>query len=211
MNWAEYRKEAVDDIRNYRDYLIRTGMDGTVEYDEWMSAETNAECPANDRPGHGAIALLVIYERMRGICASETGQVWQMVAQINALGDGLVWSRDLPVDDGTAEAWQRVHDELYPDYKDLIIVGLSAAFVARRLREILRQRLADAKEAHERELTGAAKRNRRANVEVIRSLASAGYDPRGVGDREVQALADRLRNEWRVQNDAERMEDIAHA
>lgn len=211
MKWDGYREEAVEGIRDYQDYLIHCGQDGTVEYDTWVSAEVHAKISADDRPAHGAIALAVIYDRMRKIAADATGGVWRSIAEINSLGDELVWTRDLPVTDGTEEAWQRVHDELYPQMSDLVVVGLSTAFVERRLREIKHQRQTESKERRERALMPSAEINRKANESTIAELGDKVYDVKAMSDREVQTLASKLRNEWRLQNDAERMEDIANA
>lgn len=211
MKWDDYRKEAAEVIRDYQGYLIHDGQGGTVEYDKWVGAEVHVKTAADDRPAHGAIALAVIYDRMRKVAADATARVWQSVAEVNKLGDKLVWTRDLLVDNGTDEAWQRVHDELYPQMQDLIVVGLSAGLVERRLREIKAQRQAEAKERHEWELMHSAEINRKANENTIAELGDRVYDFKSMSDREVQTLATKLKNEWRLQNDAERMEDIANA
>lgn len=196
------QREAVSILEGYKKALIRKGEDGTAKYTAWADAAVNAKLH-DDELADKAILLVRFYEAYAEILR-KTASASMNLAKILGVES---WQM-LGLDTYTAEAWRRVAEEEYPSYSDLVLVGLSAASVARELDKLEAQ--AEAEEEAER--NAEYRKERESNIEFVREYTGSTdlvASMENMSDAEVHRLAKVYRDEWRLQNNAERMEDIA--
>lgn len=194
--------EASAIIAGYKAYLIRSGKYDTAEYSAWIGASVSAEFGKGEA-WHKAIDAIRLYDSLNETFHSTASSYMSQAKKL-----GVKSWQMLGLDTYTAEAWRRVAEEEYPSYSDLILVGLSAASVARELDKLEAQ--AEAEEEAER--NAEYRKERESNIEFVREYTGSTdlvASMENMSDAEVHRLAKVYRDEWRLQNNAERMEDIA--
>ena len=210
MNKAKYvADELLEEIERS---LIRNGDDMTFKHSTLTAVQVNIM--GDGRYTDMATCAMAGYARMMKSVRAELIKLDMEAGRIARLrGKPVNWMLDIPSSDvGVLEAKKRVMTEEFPTFKDLVIVCSWLDYASKQMHELYESAEAEAKEKRARELAEKWHANRKASEETIHDLSYVkDSDVRKMSDRDVQKLADKLRNEWRLQCDAERMEDTPNA
>lgn len=209
---SKYRDEADELLQEVERSLIRNGDDMTFKHSTLTAVQVNIM--GDGQYANMATCALAGYARMMKSVREELVELDMEAGRIARLrGDPINWMLDIPSSDvGTLEAKKRVMAEEFPTFKDLVTVCSWLDYASKQMHELCESAEAEAKKKRERELAEKWHANRQANEESIHDLSDImDDDVRKMSDRDVQKLADKLRNEWRLQCDAERMEDTPNA
>lgn len=207
-----YKDEADELLEEIQRSLIRNGDDMTFKYSTLSAVQVNIM--GDGRYTKMATCAMAGYARMMKSVRAELVELDMEAGRVARLrGEPINWMMDIPsADKGVLEAKKRVMTEEFPTFKDLVIVCSWLDYAKKQTHELYEIAEAEAKKKRERELAEKWHANRQANEETIHDLSYIkDEDVHKMSDRDVQKLADKLRNEWRLQCDAERMEDTPHA
>lgn len=210
MNKA--KEEADKLLEEIQRSLIRNGDDMTFAYSTLSSVQVNIM--GDGRYARMATLAMAGYSKTKASVRAKLVELDMEAGRIARLrGKPVNWMFDIPSSDvGVLEAKKRVMTEEFPTFKDLVIVCSWLDYADKQMHELYESAEAEAKKKRERELAEKWHANRKANEETIHDLSyTKDDDVRKMSDRDVQKLADKLRNEWRLQCDAERMEDTPNA
>lgn len=192
--------------------LIRNGDDMTFAYSPLSSVQANLM--GDGRYTDMATYAMAGYSKMKASVRAKLVELDMKAGRVGRLrGKPVNWMFDIPSSDvGVLEAKKRVMTEEFPTFKDLVIVCSWLDYADKQMHELYGVAEAEAKKKRERELAEKWHANRKENEETIHDLSyTRDDDVRKMSDRDVQKLADKLRNEWRMECDAERMEDTPHS
>lgn len=208
----KFKDEANELLDEIQRSMIRNGDDMTFKYSTLSAVQVNIM--GDGRYTDMATCAMAGYARMMKSVRAKLVELDMEAGRVARLrGKPANWMLDIPSSDvGVLEAKKRVMTEEFPTFKDLVIVCSWLDYADKQMHELYKTAEAEAKKKRERELADKWHANRKENEESIHDLSDiTDDDVHKMSDRDVQKLADKLRNEWRLQCDAERMEDTPHA
>lgn len=208
----KFKDEANELLEEIQRSMIRNGDDMTFAYSTLSAVQVNLM--GDGRYTDMATCAMAGYARMMKSVRAELVQLDMEAGRVARLrGEPVNWMMDIPsANKGLLEAKKRVMTEEFPTFKDLVIVCSWLDYAKKQTHELYEIAEAEAKKKRQRELAEKWHANRQANEESIHDLSDISDDDvHKMSDRDVQKLADKLRNEWRMQCDAERMEDTPNA
>ena len=208
----KFKDEANELLEQIQRSMIRNGDDMTFKHSTLSAVDVNLM--GDGRYTDMATCAMAGYARMMKSVRAELIKLDMEAGRIARLrGKPVNWMLDIPSSDvGVLEAKKRVMTEEFPTFKDLVIVCSWLDYASKQMHELYESAEAEAKEKRARELAEKWHANRKASEETIHDLSYVkDSDVRKMSDQDVQKLADKLRNEWRLQCDAERMEDTPNA
>lgn len=209
---SKYKEEADKLLEEIQWSLIRDGDDMTSAYSTLTAVQVNLM--GDGRYARMATLAMAGYSKTKASVRAKLVELDMEARRVGRLrGKPVNWMFDIPSSDkGVLEAKKRVMTEEFPAFKDLVIVCSWLDYADKQMHELYKVAQAEAKKKRERELAEKWHANRKDNEEAIHDLSDTSDDAvRKMSDRDVQKLADKLRNEWRLQCDAERMEDTPNA
>lgn len=208
----KYKDEANELLEEIQRSMIRNGDDMTFKYSTLSSVQVNLM--GDGRYTKMATCAMAGYARLKKSVRAELVELDMEAGRVGRLrGEPVNWMMDIPsANKGLLEAKKRVMTEEFPTFKDLVIVCSWLDYASKQMHGLYESAEAEAKDKRKRELADKWHANRQANEESIHDLSDiTDDDVHKMSDRDVQKLADKLRNEWRLQCDAERMEDTPNA
>lgn len=208
----KFKDEANELLEEIERSLIRNGDDMTFAYSTLTAVQVNIM--GDGHYANMATCAMAGYARMMKSVRAELVELDMEAGRVARLrGKPVNWMLDIPSSDvGVLEAKKRVMTEEFPAFKDLVIVCSWLDYAEKQMHELYEIAEAEAKKKRERELAEKWHANRRENEESIHDLSYIKDDDvHKMSDRDVQKLANKLRNEWRMECDAERMEDTPNA
>lgn len=209
---SKYKDEANELLEEIQRSLIRNGDDMTFKHSTLTAVQVNIM--GDGRYANMATCAMAGYSRMKASVRAEIVKLDMEAGRVARLrGEPVNWMFDIPSSDkGVLEAKKRVMTDEFPTFKDLVIVCSWLDYADKQMHELYESAEAEAKKKRKRELADKWHANRKENEESIHDLSYIKDDEvQKMSDRDVQKLADKLRNEWRLQCDAERMEDTPNA
>ena len=201
--------ELLDEIQRS---MIRNGDDMTFKYSTLSAVQVNLM--GNGRWANMATCAMAGYARMMKSVRAELIKLDMEAGRIARLrGKPVNWMLDIPSSDkGVLEAKKRVMTDEFPTFKDLVIACSWLDYASKQMHGLYESAEAEANDKRERELAEKWHANRKENEESVHDLSYVkDSDVRKMSDRDVQVLASKLRAEWRIECDAERMEDTPNA
>lgn len=208
----KFKDEANELLEEIQRSMIRNGDDMTFAYSTLSAVQVNIM--GDGRYTDMATCAMAGYARLKKSVRAELVELDMEAGRVARLrGKPVNLMMDIPSSDvGVLEAKKRVMTDEFPAFKDLVIVCSWLDYAKKQTHELYEIAEAEAKKKRQRELAEKWHANRQANEESIHDLSDISDDDvHKMSDRDVQKLADKLRNEWRLQCDAERMEDTPHA
>lgn len=208
----KYRDEADELLEEIQRSMIRNGDDMTFKYSTLSAVQVNIM--GDGRYTKMATCAIAGYARMMKSVRDELIKLDMEAGRVVRLrGDQVNLMLDIPSSDvGVLEAKKRVMTEEFPTFKDLVVVCSWLDYASKQMHELYESAEAEANKKRERELAEKWHANRKENEESIHDLSYIKDDDvHKMSDRDVQKLANKLKAEWRLQCDAERMEDTPNA